>query len=91
MAMIGTETVLSSPKFNEIIIEFFKDWKQAFVHLYSQICDPKQAEIESIKSIIMIEGAVLMMRIHNNPDYLTHVQESLLAQFKEVKNKVNTV
>jgi AcrR family transcriptional regulator len=88
MAMIGTETVLSSVTFNEIIVGFFNDWKRAFVHLYSQICDLKQAHLEADKAIIMIEGAVLMMRIHNNPYYLTHIQDYLLTQFKDTKNKV---
>jgi TetR/AcrR family transcriptional repressor of nem operon len=87
MAMIGTETVISTPKFNEIIIQFFADWKLAFVHLYSQICDAKQASNEANKAILLIEGSVLMMRIHNNPDYLTHVQENLLKEFKELKSK----
>lgn len=87
MAMIGTETVISIPKFNEIIIGFFADWKLAFVHLYSRISDVKQASEEADKAIMMIEGSVLMMRIHNNPHYLTHVQENLVKEFKELKEK----
>ena len=87
MAMIGTETVVSIPKFNEIITAFFADWKLAFVHLYSQICDEKLASDQADRAIMMIEGAVLMMRIHNNPDYLTHVQENLVAEFRELKSK----
>ncbi len=91
MAMIGTETVISIPKFNEIIIGFFADWKLAFVHLYSQICNEKQASEQADRAIMIIEGAVLMMRIHNNPDYLTHVQENLVKEFKElslIKNEI---
>lgn len=87
MAMIGTETVISTPKFNEIIIGFFADWKLAFVHLYSHICDERIASEQADRAIMMIEGAVLMMRIHNNPDYLTHVQENLVTEFKELKSK----
>lgn len=87
MAMIGTETVISIPKFNEIIIGFFANWKLAFVHLYSQICDERVASEQADRAIMMIEGAVLMMRIHNNPDYLTHVQENLVTEFKELKSK----
>ncbi len=85
MAMIGTETVISTPKFNEIIIGFFADWKLAFVNLYRQICNENLASEYSDKAIMLIEGAVLMMRIHNNPDYLTHVQENLVAEFEQIK------
>ncbi|MFM9944470.1 MAG: TetR/AcrR family transcriptional regulator [Bacteroidia bacterium] len=87
MAMIGTETVVSNPKFKEIIIGFFIDWKLAFVHLYSQVCDEKIAADQADRAIMTIEGAVLMMRIHNNADYLTHVQENLVKEFEELKNK----
>lgn len=87
MAMIGTETVISIPKFNEIIQGFFADWKQAFVHLYGQICDQQKASELTDKAIMLIEGAVLMMRIHNNPVYLTDVQNSLVNEFKILKNK----
>ncbi len=86
MAMIGTETVINNPKFNEVILLFFKDWKQAFVHLYSQICDYKLAMEYADKAIMLIEGSVLMMRIHNNPYYLTHVQENLLTEFESIKS-----
>jgi hypothetical protein len=46
---------------------------------------------------MLIEGAVLMMRIHNNPDYLTSVQQKLVVEFDnlsiafaaaETKNKL---
>ncbi len=87
MAMIGTETVISTPKFNDIIIGFFADWKLAFVHLYSQICNENLASEYSDKAIMLIEGAVLMMRIHNNPYYLTHVQENLVEDFELIKKK----
>ncbi len=82
MAMIGTETVIRQPIFNKIIKEFFADWKKAFVHLYGFIIDKNKASIQADKAMMMIEGAVLMMRIHNNPDYLTTVQESLLEEYK---------
>ena len=86
MAMIGTETVINNPKFNKIIICFFEDWKQAFVHLYAQICDRTLALKYADKAIMLIEGSVVMMRIHNNPKYLTHVQENLLAEFDILKS-----
>jgi len=88
MAMVGTETVLSHPKFNKIITGFFTDWKLAFVHLYEQVCDTKMASLHADKAIMLIEGAVLMMRIHNDPDYLTKVQNDLLEEFRELNIKV---
>jgi len=88
MAMVGTETVVSNSKFNKIIKGFFADWKQAFVHLYGQVCNDKKASDMADKAIMLIEGAVLMMRIHNDADYLTRVQDSLLEEFKELNVKI---
>ena len=86
IGMIGTETVISNPKFNSIIKEFFADWKRAFVHLYSQTGGSKIASELADQAIMLIEGAVLMVRIHNNPDYLTRVQRKLIQEFIEIKN-----
>ena len=88
MAMIGTETVIQNAVFNKIIIQFFADWKHAFVQLYKEVFNEAFASELADKSIIMIEGAVLMMRIHNNPDYLTSVQQNLVNEFKEMKSKL---
>ncbi|MCB9251537.1 MAG: TetR/AcrR family transcriptional regulator [Flavobacteriales bacterium] len=82
MSMIGTETVLNQKSFNLIITEFFKDWHSAFMHLYSQVTDAQKADQYSERAIMLIEGAVLLMRIHNNVDYLTKVQKMLLSEFK---------
>jgi len=88
MAMIGTETVADNPTFNTIIKGFFADWKLAFMNLYSQICDRKQASKLADKAIVMIEGAVLMMRIHNNPDYLTSIQYNLVEEYRLLQIKL---
>jgi TetR/AcrR family transcriptional repressor of nem operon len=97
MAMIGTETVVSNPDFNNIIKGFFEDWKAAFVYLYRQVSSDKVASDLAQNAIMLIEGAVLMMRIHNNPDYLTSVQQKLVVEFDnlsiafaaaETKNKL---
>jgi TetR/AcrR family transcriptional repressor of nem operon len=88
MAMVGTETVVINPVFNQIIRNFFADWKQAFAHLYTRICNDKDAEAHADNAIMLIEGSVLMMRIHNNPDYLTRVQEKLVAEFVGLKSKI---
>lgn len=97
MAMIGTETVVSNPDFNNIIKGFFEDWKAAFVYLYRQVSSGKVASDLAQNAIMLIEGAVLMMRIHNNPDYLTSVQQKLVVEFDnlsiafaaaETKNKL---
>ncbi len=86
MAMVGTETVLVQPKFNVIIKDFFADWKKAFVHLFAFVATTEEASKLADKSMMLIEGAVLMMRIHNNADYLTKVQESLLEEYKQLIN-----
>lgn len=88
MAMIGTETVLVQPQFSAIIIGFFADWKKAFVHLYSVLTTPAEAAELSEKAMMLIEGSVLMMRIHNNPDYLTRVQAGLMQEFKKIKENI---
>lgn len=93
MSMVGTETATLRPKFNQIIIGFFNDWKNAFIHLYKNVSDDANAIILAEKAIMLIEGSVLLMRIHNNPDYLAKAQKIILNEFKFLKaenQRINT-
>lgn len=88
MSLIGNESVTTNKEFNEIITGFFTDWKNAFVHLYSNFFDSKNSSEIADRAIMMIEGAVLMMRIHNNPDYLTNAQNWLVSEFNNINKTI---
>ncbi|MCC6721623.1 MAG: TetR/AcrR family transcriptional regulator [Bacteroidia bacterium] len=88
MSLIGNESVTINKEFNEIITGFFSDWKNAFTHLYSKYFSINESNLLADRAIMMIEGAVLMMRIHNNTDYLTNAQNWLVSEFRNIKNKV---
>lgn len=88
MSLIGNESVTTNKEFNDIITGFFSDWKNAFVHLYSNFFNKKDSMMMADRAIMMIEGAVLMMRIHNNTDYLTNAQNWLVTEFESINKKV---
>ncbi|NUM32826.1 MAG: TetR/AcrR family transcriptional regulator [Bacteroidetes bacterium] len=85
MSLIGNECVTSNMEFNAIVKDFFAEWKNAFTHLYSNFYGQKQANEMAERAIMLIEGAVLLMRIHNNPDFLTNAQNWLINDFKNNK------
>ena len=88
MSLIGNECITINSEFNEIIKGFFNDWEKAFIHLYSKFYNPKESIVKADRAIMIIEGAVLMMRIHNNTDYLTNAQNWLISEFSIISRKV---
>lgn len=88
MSLIGNESVTINKEFNKIITGFFTDWKNAFTYLYSKYFSINESNLLADRAIMMIEGAVLMMRIHNNTDYLTNAQNWLVSEFNNINKKV---
>lgn len=70
MGNIGIETARVNPEFSELIKSFFSDWMDALAY----VCKDKYSETKAMEvaeqTVAEIEGAVMMMRIYNEPRYL---------------------
>lgn len=71
MGNVGIETARVIPEFSELIKAFFDDWVNALTHVFKEKYNEKVAKEVAEQTVAEIEGAVMMMRIYNEPRYLT--------------------
>lgn len=71
MGNIGIETARVIPEFSELIKTFFNDWVNALTHVFKEKYNDKVAREVAEQTVAEIEGAVMMMRIYNEPRYLS--------------------
>ena len=70
MGNIGIETARVIPEFSELIRKFFDDWVAALTHVFKAKYSDATAREVAEQCVSEIEGAVMMMRIYNEPRYL---------------------
>ncbi len=70
MGNIGIETARVIPEFSDLIRNFFNDWIAALTHVLKDKYSDKTAREVAEQCVSEIEGAVMMMRIYNEPRYL---------------------
>lgn len=70
MGNIGIETARVIPEFSALIRKFFNDWVTALTHVFKEKYNEKVAREVAEQTVAEIEGAVMMMRIYNEPRYL---------------------
>lgn len=70
MGNIGIETARVIPEFSELIRNFFDDWMNALTFVLKDKYSEKTAREVAEQCVSEIEGAVMMMRIYNEPRYL---------------------
>lgn len=82
MGNIGVETARLIPEFSELIKLFFDDWvaalTRAFLHKYSE----ERAREVAEQCVSEIEGAVMMMRIYNEPRFLNDTFHRVLRRIR---------
>lgn len=82
MGNIGVETARLIPEFSQLIKLFFDDWIAAltrvFLHKYSE----ERAREVAEQCVSEIEGAVMMMRIYNEPRFLTDTFHRVLRRIR---------
>lgn len=82
MGNIGVETARVIPEFSELIQRFFDEWIAALTHVFKAKYVEDRAREVAEQTVAEIEGAVMMMRIYNNPRYLVDA-------FKRVLRRMN--
>lgn len=78
MAILALDVKHHVPEAFMQIQEFFAEWQQAMQHLFAQIYPRDLAILYAKQSIADYEGAILMMRIHDDEFYLQNVKSRTL-------------
>ncbi len=84
---LALETAGVIPELFEKVKAFFEDWIAALSHVFSSKFSPEKAKELAEESVAEIEGAVMMMRIFNNKDFLKRANARILQRFEQ--NVVN--
>lgn len=83
MGQTGSQVANRIPSFASLIRQFFKDWIEAFTHLFKTQYTADQAFQLARQAVIEIEGAVTLYCIFEDKTYLTTTCqriESLLTE-----------
>lgn len=84
---IGLETLNTNPLFSEVIKEFFDEWVKALSHLYQlNNYSEEDAKTQAEVTVAEIEGAVMLMRLLKDENYLIRTLNKLKLNFKETAN-----
>lgn len=85
---IGIETLNTNPRFTEIIRSFFDEWFKAMAHLYTEKgLDEDSAILKAETTVAEIEGAVMLMRLLKDPNYLHRTLQNLKDTFRQTEHE----
>ena len=85
---IGLETLNTNPKFTEVIQSFFSEWFKAMAHLYLEKgFDEDSAASKAETTVAEIEGAVMLMRLLKDPNYLHRTLQNLKDTFRQTEHE----
>lgn len=75
------ETAHIEDTFIDTIKDFFSMWEQAITHILSSKFSKKKAKEMSLQSITQIEGAILLMQLHDDKKYLKNALQQSTKLF----------
>jgi TetR/AcrR family transcriptional repressor of nem operon len=81
MANIGLETANTYPEFAELIKGFFEDWIAALAHIFRDGHGPIVARQLAELSVAEIEGAVMLMQVYQDRDYLKRAHDHIRHRY----------
>ncbi len=87
---IGLETLNTNPKFGTVIRSFFNEWVLALTHLFSHVYNEEESRTIAEVTVAEIEGAVILMRLLNDPNYLTRTLNKMKNIFKNQINNLDS-
>ncbi len=76
------ETANVMPQFRETTQAFFTDWTAALTHIYGA-CDPDTAQEQAQQTVMEVEGAIMLMKLCNDPQLLVGCRERVLKRFAQ--------
>jgi TetR/AcrR family transcriptional repressor of nem operon len=75
------ETANVTPRFRETTQAFFADWTAALAHIYGTKYDPQTALEHAQQTVMEVEGAIMLMKLCNDPQLLAGCRERVLKRF----------
>jgi len=82
MTNIALETLNVVPEFTSMFRAFFRDWINCVKSVYTEVCPKEDAEQLAHQTISEIEGAVVMMELFNDKNYLRRAHKRIYNRFK---------
>ncbi len=77
------ETANVMPQFRETTQAFFTDWTAALAHIYGAKYDPDTAREQAQQTVMEVEGAIMLMKLCNDPQLLIACRERVLKRFAQ--------
>lgn len=81
---IGLETSKTQPNFQEVIKAFFNEWIETMEHLYALVIDKHESRVKAEITVAEVEGAVILMKLLNDPNYLHRTNAKLISEYEEL-------
>jgi len=88
------ETALVVPEFREPMKAFFDLWEAALVYIFKAKMSENEARKKAVETMIRVEGALVLVIIRNENQYLKGIYQGILTEFqtkkdlKSIKKKV---
>ncbi|OWY22566.1 TetR/AcrR family transcriptional regulator [Sphingobacteriales bacterium UPWRP_1] len=79
---LALETSGNIPEFSELVKLFFVEWMKAMEHIYAEKYAPEKARILAQDCVARVEGAVMMMRLFNDKEYLRRAHLEIMNQLE---------
>ncbi|QXH37644.1 TetR/AcrR family transcriptional regulator [Pseudomonas muyukensis] len=73
MAVVGLDASYGKPELLEPVRSFFDEWAKAFAHLFAYQSEANEALVLGQQLVADMEGAILLTRIHGDPQYIDRV------------------
>lgn len=83
MTNIALETLNVVPEFTTMIRQFFKDWLNCIENVYTESMPKKTATKLARQTLSDIEGAVMMMEIFDDHDYLKRTHQRVYDNYRQ--------
>ena len=82
MTNIALETLNVVPEFTTMIRSFFKDWINCIESVFAEKMPKKTAAQLARQAVSEIEGAVIMMELFDDKNYLRRTHKRIYNQYK---------
>lgn len=81
---IGLETKNVVSSFEPIIKDFFQEWIRAMTHIFCYKLEPSEAQIQAEIVVAEVEGAVMLMQLLDDENYLKRTNKKLIEAFEKL-------
>jgi TetR/AcrR family transcriptional repressor of lmrAB and yxaGH operons len=80
MGNLVLETASAYPEFTDMLRAFFTDWIAAMQHIFEEKHPTATANTLAKESVALIEGAVMMMRLFDDEQFLKQAHQQILQK-----------